>query len=184
MITEIDKSITLFLNSFTGNFFFLDFLFFLFAAVFPIIVAFSLLFLLLRSWKKNKLFVEEALIAGFSAKYLLVNSLRYFFPRERPFEVLDEINLILPLKDSASLPSGHAAFLFAVSVVVFYHHKRVGIALLSFSLISVLSRVFAGMHFFLDIVSGLLVGVIAGVIVSEIFILKKEKSQTPRRPSR
>ncbi len=175
MIAEVDKSITLFLNSFTGDSFLFDFLFFLFATVFPVIVAFSLLFLLLRNWKKNKLFVGEALTAGLSAKYLIVNSLRYFFPRERPFEVLDEINLILPLKDSASLPSGHAAFLFAVSVVVFYHHKRVGIALLSLSLVSVLSRVLAGVHFFLDIISGLLVGVIAGVVVSEIFIYIKKK---------
>jgi undecaprenyl-diphosphatase len=168
MITNIDTTIFLFLNSFTGKSFYLDFFFFLFAFVFPLVVFLLILFFLFRNIKKNRSFVTESLFAGFFAKYGVVEPLRYFFPRTRPFEVLEQVNLILPHKESFSMPSGCSAFLFAISTVIYFHNKKVGVVMLIFSFVSVFSRVVSGMSYSLDVVAGGLVGLIVAVLTNGV----------------
>ncbi|MCF7845517.1 MAG: phosphatase PAP2 family protein [Candidatus Pacebacteria bacterium] len=168
MIVEIDNSITLFLNGFTGNYFFLDSLFFFLASVTPFVFVIFLLFLFINNRKKNGLFVVESLFAGLFSKYAVVEPLRHFFPRIRPFQVLEEVNLILPYKESFSMPSGHASFLFAISVVVYLHNKKAGIAVLAISFLSVLSRVICGTHYFLDIIAGALIGLVVAILTNEV----------------
>ncbi|MEA2092665.1 MAG: phosphatase PAP2 family protein [Patescibacteria group bacterium] len=168
MIIEIDNSITLFLNGFTGSYFFLDSLFYFFASVTPFVFVIFLLFLFINDRKKNGLFVVESFFAGLFSKYAVVEPLRYFFPRIRPFQVLEEVNLILPYKESFSMPSGHASFLFAISVVIYLHNKKAGIAVLAISSFSILSRVVCGMHYFLDVIAGALIGLVVAILTNEI----------------
>ncbi len=165
---NIDIASYLYLNDFAGEYFFLDTVFYFFSSVLPYLFIFAFLFLFLRNWKKNGFFAAEVLFAGFFARYALVEVGRYFFPRERPFQILEEANLILPYKESLSFPSGHTAFLFGISTAVYFYNKKLGIILYILSFLGGVARVFAGVHWPLDIVAGALTGVLAGVIVSEI----------------
>ncbi len=172
---NIDQTLFLFLNGFTGRYFYLDFFFYFFATVVPYIIVFLFLFFLIRNRKKNGWFVGEVLFTGFFARYALVELVRYFFPRIRPFQVLEDVNLLLPYKETLSFPSGHTAFLFGISTAVYFYNKNVGIALYIFSIMMGVSRVFAGVHWPTDVFAGALVGILAGLVVSEVsrFVRKK-----------
>ncbi len=175
---NIEQSLFLFLNSLSGNYFFLDFLFFFFAQITPYLFIIPFAYLPLRNLKKYGLFSGEVILAGFFARYALVWPLRHFFPRLRPFEVLENVNLLLPYKESLSFPSGHIAFLFALSTVVYFHYRKPGTALFALSFIAGVSRVITGMHWPLDVFAGALVGIFGGIVISEIFkIIGKKNSR-------
>ena len=171
---NFDQGTFLFLNSFAGSSFSLDLTFYFLASITPYLIIFSFLFLLLRNWKKNGWFVGEVLFAGFFARYALVELVRYLFPRTRPFQVIEDVNLLLSYKETASFPSGHTAFLFAISTVVYFYNKKVGIFLYVLSFLGGISRVFAGMHWPTDIFIGALVGIFAGILINALAVVVKK----------
>lgn len=172
---NIDYVIFLFLNSFAGSFFYLDFIFYFFASLLPYLFLFFTAFWALRNFKKNGLFSLEVIFAGFFSRYALVEIVRYLFPRIRPFDVLENVNLLLPYKDTPSFPSGHTAFLFAISTVVYLYNKKLGIALYVLSFLGGISRIFMGMHFPTDIFIGALTGILGGLIVWGVGVFLKSR---------
>ncbi len=175
---NIEKIITLFLNNFTGKYFFLDSLIYFLAQVLPFLLLFFLIYLLARSWKRNLWIVGGALFAGIFARYVLVEAVRRIVPRLRPFHLLtEEINLILPYKESLSFPSGHISFFFAVSTVIYLENRKMGIVFYCLSFVMGISRVFAGMHWPLDVLVGALLGIIVGIFVEELIRYFKRPSK-------
>ncbi len=174
----VEEWILLFLNNFTGKYFYLDFSFFFLAHIFPYILVAPFIYLIARNYKKYGWFVGEVFFAGLFGKFVLGETIRYFFPRIRPFEIIEEINLLLPYKDSASYPSGHAVFFFAVSTVVYFHNKKIGIIFFILSSLIAISRIISGVHWPLDIFAGVLLGILSGIIARELvkFIRKENKN--------
>lgn len=174
MPIAIDETIFLFLNGLTGRWFYFDFFAYFSAAVLPLFLLALLLYFLLRNYKKYKYLLIRVILSGAFA-YATVLGLRFFLQRPRPFLVIREAHLLLPLKESFSLPSGHTAFLFAVSLVLFLHKKTAGTVFIIFSFLVGVSRIAVGMHWPSDIIAGTLVGVLFALLIFEIAEWRKNK---------
>lgn len=129
---------------------------------------------LLLKYKKYSYIVPLLISVGGSA--ISVYILKHLVARSRP------VFMSIYLEDSYSFPSGHATLAVALyGFLLFYSVKNISnkiwrsVAVSSFSLLIVLlaySRVYLGVHYFSDVVGGLLVGGIW--LALSIFLFKHQ----------
>jgi len=117
-------------------------------------------------WKKYRI-IFQSFLAGIVARFGLTELIRWLWPNPRPF-VDNNVNLLLSHTNSASLPSGHAAFFFGLSTVVYLYNKKAGLFFFAASFLISISRVFGGIHWPLDILVGAVVGIFSGWLVIKI----------------
>jgi len=107
---------------------------------------------------------------------VVVNSLilKNIFKRPRPYWIFSEAVHVAdssffwsenwrPPMASWAFPSGHTALAGAVTYVVFLRHRKLRLAVVILTLLSCLARIFVGVHRPLDVLTGVLVGVVVGV---------------------
>ncbi len=97
--------------------------------------------------------------------YLLSRVAGMFFSHEQPFAVLG-FEPLIPHEIDNSFPSDHTALTAALSTAVFLSNQKLGIVLWALTLGIGLMRMFAGLHWSVDIMVGAALGAIA-VLVSE-----------------
>ncbi len=137
------------------------------------LVAILFLFLLKNS-KKYRPIVIKGLISAFFARFGITELIRFLWDRSRPF-VENNVNLLLNHPATSSFPSGHAAFYFGLSTIVYFYNKKLGILfLISSSLISI-SRVFVGVHWPSDVLAGAIVGIFSGILIYKLSKIKLRK---------
>ncbi len=137
---------------------------------FLVLGMFFLIFSMKTSREKFFAFIVVALTAVLS-RGIFTEIIRFFYDKERPFEKLGFDPLFLKL--TSSFPSGHAAFLFAVSIAILYFNRFWGFWFLGLSLLVGVSRIAAGVHFPSDILGGAVLALFSFVIVEKL--LKKYK---------
>ena len=94
----------------------------------PLLVSIVVLFLLLArgtAWREKIMRALEALGAGVIARYGITALIRLLYHRPRPFEAHQEIVQFI-VREGNGFPSGHMAFLFAFTTVIWYFHRRMG----------------------------------------------------------
>jgi len=151
------------INSFTGKWLWFDNLAIFFAQYFEYILIFCLLLFLLKNFKKNWPMIIQAFGAAILARLVIVNFIRWLWQRPRPF-VENNVNLLLS-HSGTSFPSGHAAFYFAISTVVYLHNKKAGIGFFFASFLISISRVFCGIHWPSDILAGAVIGIFSAFLI-------------------
>ncbi len=90
----------------------------------------------------------------------------FFIPR--PYVVNNQPTFVVFLPTDSTFFSGHTAMATVLATVIFFKYKRLGIALLIISIIIGTARVFANVHYPIDIISGLIFGVTIGVSCGKI----------------
>ncbi|MBW5449220.1 phosphatase PAP2 family protein [Cohnella sp. CFH 77786] len=104
----------------------------------------------------NRRMVVEALVAACAA--LGASSvLGSLFYRNRPF-VDHHVHLLIQHAANASFPSDHAAASFAVATAIWNSHRKEGRAWLALAAGITVSRVWTGVHYPLDVLSGFILG--------------------------
>lgn len=152
-------------NQFASRWLCLDTLAIFFAKYFEYVLILCLLFFLIRNLKKYWPMILQAFLAAILARFVIVEIIRYFLPKSRPF-VENHVNLLIPYNQyESSFPSGHAAFYFALSTVVYSYNKKAGSLFFLASFLIVLSRVFVGIHWPSDIIVGALIGIFSGWLI-------------------
>ncbi len=115
--------------------------------------------MLLLGGKNTKLLAIELIlllitgvIIGSATKFLLV--------RQRPFETINEIILRVPPEYDSSYPSGHALVVSIGAIFCLSRFRQKAIAgVLAFEAgIVCYSRIYVGMHYPLDVISGVFLG--------------------------
>jgi len=103
------------------------------------------------------------LIAGVVVVTFLIDDvlIRQFVYRERPYLALDNIHQLGIKWTSSSFPSRHASLAVASAIILGKYYKNLMIPLVLFVLIILYSRPYLGMHYPLDILAGVGVGIIS-----------------------
>jgi undecaprenyl-diphosphatase len=113
--------------------------------------------------KKRFYFLGFCLLLIVLSRGVITETIRYFYPRLRPFLAL---NLSPMIVDNApSFPSGHTTFLFSVALCAFLLSRKWGWILSAASLISVVSRIVAGIHWPSDILGGIIISGLVFVLL-------------------
>lgn len=126
-----------------------------------------LVLFLLKNYKKYWQVVVKALTAAVLSRFVITEIIRFFWNRSRPF-VENHVNLLINQSIEPSFPSGHASFYFALSTVVFFFNKKLGILFLLVSALISVSRIFVGVHWPSDILAGTLIGIFSGWLITKI----------------
>lgn len=117
-------------------------------------------------WKKWRE-VISTFLAGILARFGIVELIRLFWEKPRPF-IENSVNLLVNHEDTGSFPSGHAAFYFALAAVVYSYNKKIGIWFFVAAFLISLSRIFIGVHWPSDVLAGAIVGIFSGWLVLRI----------------
>ena len=154
------------INQFAGRWTWLDNLGIFFAEYFEYVLVFCLFLFLVPRFKKYWSVVLQALISAILARFVIVDFIRWLWQRPRPF-VENNVNLLVT-HNAASFPSGHAAFFFGLSTIVYFYNKRIGILFFIGSILICLARIFVGIHWPSDILAGAVVGIFSGWLIHKI----------------
>ena len=122
-------------------------------------------FLILFFKNRRKDFLIIPIFSALLARFVFTEIIRLFYFRPRPF-VEEGIASLIEHSPDASFPSGHAAFFFALSAGIYSFNKKAGLWFFAGSALISLARVFAGLHYFTDILGGLVIGVFSFWLVS------------------
>lgn len=103
-------------------------------------------------------FIYAGAGAGFAN--LFVRFMNDSFDRARPFEMLNNVNLLFYAPTDPSFPSNAAAFAFGTAAGAWLVHKPMGVLIGVLASLFCIARVYAGMHFPLDVLGGALIGIL------------------------
>ncbi|MFH1997340.1 MAG: undecaprenyl-diphosphatase [Patescibacteria group bacterium] len=118
-----------------------------------ILIVIYLFFNFRKTNQKYKLFF---LASGSAVVSWLVNQwIALFYFRQRPFITHDVIQLVHH-SPSKSFPSDHTAVAFALALSIYLLNKKWGVIALIFAFFIAFSRIFCGLHYPLDILSGII----------------------------
>lgn len=115
--------------------------------------------------KKEKLrYIFIVVSSVVLSRFVITELIRLIWHRSRPF-VDYQVNQVIEHSASGSFPSGHIAFLFALAAAVYFFNRKWGIVFFILSLIVGLARVFVGIHYPLDILGGIVIGIVSAIVV-------------------
>jgi|GEM_PF-3028025 len=132
------------------------------------LVAMTLIAGVVTLWDRPRdfaIYLASLAAAAIVARLALIELVRLFIRTARPYVALSFAPLIDPVHEF-SFPSGHVAVLSALAFVAMRVRPAAGAALFAGAVIVGVARVLAGVHWPIDIVGGIVVGLAAAVIVS------------------
>ena len=106
--------------------------------------------------------------------------LKNIIARVRPYEVIENLTILIEKQSDKSFPSGHTAASFAfVSVLWFMAPKKFSVPFTVVAALIAFSRLYLGVHYPTDILGGIIVGIVCGVVSYLLvnFIEKKIKAK-------
>jgi undecaprenyl-diphosphatase len=89
--------------------------------------------------------------------------------RERPYDTLQGVDLLVPKENDMSFPSGHALIVSGGATLLWLRERRrwAALALLEAALVS-FSRVYVGVHYPSDVIGGWLLGAIFALLLEAL----------------
>ncbi len=124
-------------------------------------IAMAVIMLCFKRTRKTALMMGAALIFGLVLCNLI---LKPTVARIRPYEIAEGVKLLIERQSDFSFPSGHTAASFEAATVLMMRDKRFGIPALVLAAIIAFSRMYLYVHYPTDILGGIAVGVLCGVL--------------------
>ncbi len=157
------------LHSFAGLSWPLDwFIIFLGTYFGPLLLLIAITFALKQNSFKSRFSILSFLILSLIFALLIILISHTALVNERPFAVLDFIPLISQ-NPTTSFPSGHTTFFVALALAVLVVNRKYGYWFLFGAILIGISRIVAGVHWPIDILGGILCGILSTYIAYKIF---------------
>ena len=187
---NLDSSLFYFINSTLSNSIF-DFMFVPLHKpqnhLILILLFLSILIYYIYNYRKKGLFILMLTIFGFIITDFTGSIIKNFELRKRPYMIEEEVRIpngIKIIKDQnnnyketesskKSFPSNHASNIFFICSFLSYIYKNKKKYFISFAILVSISRVYIGVHYPLDIISGAIIGItISFIIIKGINLLR------------
>jgi len=116
-----------------------------------------------KQWKK----LIPVILAIILSRGIITEIIRFFYYRPRPF-LTHPVTLLTQHDISGSFPSGHMTFIFPLIYFVALANKKMGWVFLVLGVLMGLARIYVGVHYPLDIIFGILIGVLSAWLIEKI----------------
>lgn len=168
-VISLDESLFSLINNSTNSylFSFFNLITYLGSSIFWIL-------LIIIFWLKNQRKLSLQLLFAFILDTVALSILKVVFLRPRPSQAISIIDFDI----GPSFPSGHSERAFSGAVVLANHYKKYNWLFYILSILVSFSRVYIGLHYPLDVLIGVINGIILGMIALSIptKIIKETKS--------
>jgi len=157
------------IHSFSGHNPVLDGIAIVFARylLFFLIFGFFLLVLCKEGPRQKWYVLSEGALATLLARGLVTEMFRFFYHHPRPFDFYGFAPLIAI--SAPSFPSAHMTLLFAVATVVWFRYRLWGFCYFVMAAVVGVARIYAGVHWPLDIIGGAVIGIVCAAIIHALF---------------
>lgn len=129
--------------------------------------------IILISMKKTRKLGIIFLTALFITAVLGEGILKNVIKRERPFETIKGLTLLIKAPSSYSFPSGHTASSFTAFGVLYFMNSPYKWYSLILALFISISRIYLNVHYLTDIIGGALLGLAVAYMVCKFFKRKQ-----------
>lgn len=116
-------------------------------------------------------FFCEAALAIILSRGLITEMIHFFYYHLRPFDVLGFTPLIS--ESGSSFPSGHAAWFFALAMVIIFRNWKWGAWFFAGALVIGVARIYVGVHWPFDILGGAVIGIGSALFIH--WLLRKSR---------
>ena len=150
------------INRFAGKYKLLDG-FAVFCARYLLYAMLAVLFLSAVALHSKGIFFYS-LLSGLAAAFVVNTIIYIFYKKSRPAE-LRNTKVLIAVPQNPSFPSRHAALAFGISFYLFFYSAPLAVIFLVCSCLIGISRVFCGVHWFSDIIGGIVSGVASSLVI-------------------
>ena len=177
------------INGLSRRYWLVDYIAIFTAEYFGYFLVLTALFFILKEkkWRDRIYFFSLISLSLILSRGIITEIIKFFSHRQRPFALLNIQPLIEKNDIYMSFPSGHAAFYFALafSILLFYFAKekkfknKTGFWFLGFAVLIGVFRIFAGIHWPMDVLVGAIIGIASSFLVKIILDIEFKKFSTP-----
>lgn len=159
------------INQFAGRWKVLDDLAIFFARFVPYLMVVFLFFY--SVYISNIYLFFYTFLSGCFSRFVINELVHIFYKEQRP-AALKETKILIPVPKNFSFPSGHSSFFFGISFLLAFYNLYLGVVFVLLSFLVGTARVFCGVHWFRDVVGGILAGFISSMAIYYLlnFIIK------------
>lgn len=133
---------------------------------------------LLVLWIVDGRVKKEQALHAFSAAivaWIITQIVKSIFPTLRPFNLNGDIPLTFTTPTDSAFPSSHSALVFGLAVTMWLHNKKLGLYFILAAIFVGVGRIFANVHYSLDIIVGAAIGSITSLVIYRLHLFKALK---------
>lgn len=164
------------INQLAGHHPFIDKVMILTSQYALIVYAIVLLLMWFLGKDHSKYTVVYAAITG--GLGLLINFvIGHIYYEPRPF-VTHKVHLLIQHAKDASFPSDHTTGAFSLALAVLLRHRKIGLSMLLFAIVTGISRIYVGHHYPFDVIGSIFVGVVVSILIYKLSSFLKPLPKT------